>query len=140
MNAPQNGKNSNMNQKIKKEIFRYLVAGLSAVATDLILYYLLLNIISYAPSKAVSFLGGTAVAFFINKYWTFEKKEKSLKEVIGFLCLYLSTLVINVLVNKLSIFIFPGWIFFAFLAATGTSTILNFIGQKWFIFKKHVSY
>lgn len=115
---------------------RFLVAGFSAVGTDLAIYYLLLNFLDHSSAKAISFLSGTIVAFIINKYWTFEKKKKSLKEAASFLLLYLSTLVINVTVNKLSLSILPGWVFFAFLAATGTSTVLNFIGQKWWVFKR----
>jgi putative flippase GtrA len=125
-----------MDNKIKKEMGRFLVAGFSAVGTDLAIYYLLLNFLDHSSAKAISFLSGTIVAFIINKYWTFEKKKKSLKEAASFLLLYLSTLVINVTVNKLSLSILPGWVFFAFLAATGTSTVLNFIGQKWWVFKR----
>ena len=74
--------------KIKKELKRFLVAGLSAVGTDLVMYYILLNFMPHDISKAVSFLLGTVVAFVINKYWTFEKHEKSYKEILKFGILY----------------------------------------------------
>ncbi|MEA2018135.1 MAG: GtrA family protein, partial [Campylobacterota bacterium] len=70
--------------KIKKELKRFLVAGLSAVGTDLATYYILLNFLSHDVAKAISFLLGTVVAFVINKYWTFEKHEKSYKEIFQF--------------------------------------------------------
>jgi len=62
--------------QIKKELKRFLVAGISAVGTDLVTYYILLNYFNTDFSKGISFLLGTIVAFIINKYWTFEKKEK----------------------------------------------------------------
>lgn len=120
---------------LSKEIPRFLVAGFSAVGTDMLFYYLLLNFLSHSPAKAVSFLSGTVVAFFINKYWTFGKKQKSYKEICLFACLYLFTLSVNVGINRLLLGLFPNRVFLAFLAATGTSTVLNFVGQKFIVFK-----
>ena len=87
--------------KIKKELKRFLVAGVSAVGTDLAAYYILLNFLTPGVSKAISFLLGTIVAYVINKYWTFEKHEKSFKEIAMFAILYSFTLGINVLTNKI---------------------------------------
>mgnify|MGYP002635382284 FL=1 len=120
--------------KIKKELKRFLVAGLSAVGTDLITYYILLNFLPHDISKAVSFLLGTIVAFVINKYWTFEKHEKSYKEMMKFGLLYSLTLGANVMTNKM-ILEYTSLVFLAFLVATGVSTVLNFIGQKWWVFR-----
>ena len=120
--------------KIKKELLRFLVAGLSAVATDMVTYYILLNFLNPDISKGISFLLGTIVAYLVNKYWTFEKKEKSYSEIIKFGVLYSITLAANVITNKMvmgSINI----VFIAFIIATGVSTVLNFIGQKWWVFK-----
>ena len=133
----------------KKEISRFIVSGICAVATDMIFYYILSNFIDISIAKGTSFLIGTITAYLMNKYYTFEKKEKSLTEVIKFLCLYLVSLCANIGVNKLSFVIFPVLFkyisfldnyqmikLFAFLAATGTSTIINFLGQKFWVFKK----
>ena len=120
--------------KIKKELKRFLVAGLSAVGTDLITYYILLNFLSHDFAKAISFLLGTIVAFVINKYWTFEKHEKSYKEIIKFGVLYSITLGANVMTNNV-VLEYTNVVFLAFLVATGVSTILNFIGQKFWVFK-----
>ena len=65
-----------MNQ-IKRELNKFLVAGLSAVGTDLLVYYLLLNFLSSEVSKGISFFTGSVVAFIINKYWTFKKPKKA---------------------------------------------------------------
>jgi len=120
--------------KIQKELKRFLVAGLSAVGTDLVTYYMLLNFLSHDVAKAISFLLGTIVAFVINKYWTFEKHEKSYKEMFQFVILYSATLGANVLTNKI-VLNNTEIVFLAFLIATGVSTVLNFIGQKWWVFR-----
>lgn len=120
--------------KIKKELKRFLVAGLSAVGTDLVMYYVLLNFLTTITSKAISFLLGTIIAFIINKYWTFEKYEKSIKEIFMFGILYSFTLGINVLTNKIVIES-TNIILLGFFVATSFSTVLNFLGQKFWIFK-----
>lgn len=120
--------------KTKKELTRFIVAGFSAVATDLITYYLLLNFLSTFISKSISFLLGTIVAFFMNKYWTFEKKERLYIEILRFAILYSLTLGANVLVNKL-VLDNSGIVILSFVIATAVSTIINFIGQKFWVFK-----
>ncbi|KAB7892657.1 GtrA family protein [Poseidonibacter ostreae] len=120
--------------KIKKELKRFLVAGLSAVGTDLVTYYMLLNFLPHDIAKAISFLLGTVVAFIINKYWTFEKYERSYKEILKFALLYSVTLGANVVTNNLFLE-YTSLVFVAFLVATGVSTVLNFIGQKWWVFR-----
>lgn len=120
--------------KIKKELKRFLVAGMGAVGMDLITYYILLNFLSPDISKAVSFLLGTVVAFVINKYWTFEKHKKSYKEIVKFGILYGFTLVVNVVINSV-VLEYASLVFLAFLMATTASMVLNFSGQKWWVFR-----
>ena len=120
--------------RINKELKRFIVAGFSAVGTDLGTYYLLLTFLPHNIAKAISFLLGTIVAYVINKYWTFEKKEKSYSEIIRFAILYSVTLGTNVLVNKL-VLDKTSILMLAFLVATSISTVLNFIGQKFWVFK-----
>lgn len=121
---------------MKREISWFLVAGFSAVGTDLSTYYALKILLPISISKAISFILGSIVAFTINKYKTFQKEEFVGHEIIKFAVLYISTLGVNVLVNKLVLLLFPDSYFFAFLCATGTSTVLNYLGQKFWVFKK----
>ena len=120
---------------MKKQIKRFITVGCTAVVTDFIAYTLLQTVLDYLPAKALSFIAGTVVAYILNKHWTFEKKEKSHKEMFQFITLYTVTLGANVLVNQTSLYLFPQHILLGFLFATGTSAILNFIGQKWWVFK-----
>ena len=122
-----------MNVANKKELSRFLLVGCSAVATDTLVYFILVQWMMPSVAKAMSFTSGSVVAYVFNKYWTFEQKHKSYSEVIRFSILYLSTLCVNVWVNKYVLNL-SGSKEFAFLCATGTSTILNFIGQKFWVF------
>ena len=120
--------------KLKKELKCFLIAGLSAVGTDFITYYVMLNFLHHDIAKILSFILGTIVAFVINKYWTFERYKKSYKQIFQFIILYSATLFVNVMINR-SVLDFTELVFLAFLIATGASTILNFVGQKWWVFK-----
>jgi len=120
---------------LKKELKMFIMAGFSAVATDASTYYLLFNFLGHSPAKAISFISGSAVAYVLNKYLTFEQTRKSYPEVLRFGMLYTTTLGVNVAVNKLSLTLLSGWVFAAFLIATGTSTVLNYLGQKFWVFK-----
>ncbi|MGG7147372.1 GtrA family protein [Clostridium butyricum] len=117
-----------------KETLKFLVGGGSAVTTDYIAYKLLILIgIDISIGKAISFVCGSIVGFIINKLWTFESKKFSRTEILKYTILYAITATINSCVNQLvlSITLIEG---VAFLCATGISTILNFLGQKFFVF------
>lgn len=113
------------------------------MACDTAVYFLLLPFLPPSIAKAVSFISGTVVAYILNKFWTFKKPKRSHIEVVKFICLYVSTLGANVAVNRVTLDHAPTILpilkgcetQFAFFAATGTSTVLNFLGQKFWVFK-----
>ena len=118
-----------------KEILRFLVGGGTAVLTDFILYHLLMTLgITVNLAKASSFFCGAIIGFCINKLWTFESKRFSTGECIRYVILYSITACINASINKVVLDITEISII-AFLSATGVSTVLNFIGQKFFVFQ-----
>lgn len=130
-----------------REFFRYLVSGLTAVATDLVTYALLLPALGPSPAKTISFITATCVAYLLNKFWTFKQGKHSWSEIFKFAALYSTSLVANVAVNRTVLFIVQFHISrllsveyqLAWLMATGTSTVLNYVGQKFWVFKKTVS-
>lgn len=84
------------------------------------------------------------ITYTFNKNWTWKKNDKSNKRVLKFSILYSFSLLLNVITNsqllttlyKNESFInLPYKYFIAFIGATGMSTILNFLGQKFWIFK-----
>ena len=122
----------------KKELGAFLISGCLAVGTDFLVYFFLQTVYLWPASvaKALSFLAGTLVAYGLNKYWTFKQPGRSVREAGKFCLLYAITLGINVSVNKGVLAFFPQALLWGFLWATGTSTGLNFIGQKWWVFRK----
>lgn len=125
------------NNKISiKELLRFLVGGGSAVVTDYAVYRILLAAGMYVSvAKGISYVCGAAVGFVINKLWTFESKEFSKAEIVKYVLLYIISAAANAAVNKAIINI-SNIQMLAFLCATGVSTIMNFLGQKFFVFVK----
>ena len=119
-----------------KEVLRFLVGGGTAVVVDFCIYRLLL-LFSWNMdiAKMISFICGAGVGFIINKFWTFERKQFVLKEVLKYVALYTCTGVINAIVNRCTLSIINIQIM-GFLVATGVSTVLNFLGQKYVVFER----
>ena len=127
---------------LKTELRRFLIVGVTTVLIDFICYHLMLLLInSYAPAKAFGFIMGSIFAYFINKIWTFRHRNVANYSVSKFALLYMTTLMINVGLNGIFILMFgTAWLSvqLAFLIATGTSAVINFMCMKRFVFVRKV--
>lgn len=107
--------------------------------------------------KALGFLFGTTVTYNLNKFWTWRKTDTDNSRLGKFAVLYAISFIINIGVNKYALQYMPDNEFMlmikrfdetakqlfalkidklaAFLIATIASTIVNFIGQKTWVFK-----
>ncbi len=129
---------------LKKQLVGYTISGICATGTDYIIYNALIyaGLSYYSVAKTISFLCGTLVAFFYNKYITFQAPEKSYREVALFFVLYVISMVCNVSINSFGLELFHHFLSFqysltaAFLLATFASMAINFIGQKCWVFAK----
>lgn len=93
-------------------------------------------------AKSLGFVLGTLTAYFINRRWTFQA-EPSMKRFLITMATYLLTFVVQVGLYRVSIPVLEGWELndfwvrlFSFVIAQGTATVLNFVIQKFLIFKK----
>ena len=123
-----------------KEFKRFIIAGLSTVLIDLMVYYIFIYFGIYISiSKAISFSTGTIYAYFINKKWTF-RAIGGTKTFIKFLVVYIFSLSLNITINKLIIELLglnnKRTIIFAFIFSTSISALFNFFCQRNYVFKK----
>ena len=126
----------NLNSINKQEILKFLVGGGTAVIVDFFTYKIFMILgLERTIAKTLSFICGSIVGFIINKYWTFKSPKFQIKEILKYTVLYILTAFINSQVNEYTLLLF-GNEMFAFLCATGVSTILNFLGQKFLIFTR----
>ena len=95
--------------------------------------------------KSISFIAAMVGGYFWNKYWTFNARENSSPdELMKFSAVSFAGFVINVGLTSLIIFLFAHTTFvsppqlaqIAAAFATIASLIWNFVGYKFFVFKK----
>lgn len=124
---------------IRRELPIFLVVGILAVLTDFMVYRSVAwTGLDIHAAKAIGFVSGTVFAYFANRLWTFSDTRPVRSSALRFLLLYTLTLFANVQVNALALALLSGWsgaMQVAFLAATGTSATLNFLGMKFFVFR-----
>ena len=149
---------------VVKQITKFFIIGVSAVLVDFVIYYLLSDLmgLNLDLSKGLGFLVGTVYTYYLNKFWTWRYTERSNKGMLlKFGMVYAVSFVFNILINKYglqlisefdinlsiikikdaaadsvnTIFSIKGHKFLAFFFATVTSAVINFLGQKFLVFK-----
>lgn len=124
---------------IRRQLLTFLVIGSLTVALDFLCYRALMTWggTPAGAAKAAGFLTGTVFAYFANRAFTFGSHRHAAGSAWRFGMLYALSLGANVAVNALclaALQLFAGAVAVAFLAATGVSTCLNFLGMKYFVF------
>ena len=125
------------NYKNFLEIYRYIIVGLCSVFIDFLFYYIFIyfEVLNPNDSKRLSFIIGAIFAFYANRTYVFNVDEKKLSQYILFSLLYFSSFILNSMIHDY-IFLISKLTLISFLCATFVSTVTNFIGQKFIIFKK----
>ena len=119
------------------EIYRFIIVGIISVSIDFFFYYFFIyfEILDPYNSKRISFILGAIFAFYANRNYVFKVNKKKFSQYIMFSILYFTSFVINSIVHDY-VFLISKFTIIAFLCATFVSTVTNFIGQKFVIFKK----
>lgn len=120
-------------------VVRFVVIGCTCTAIDYCTNRLLSEPIGPHAAKGLSYVSGMLIGFVGNKFWTFGSRKQASSEVVGYVALYVCTLGVNVGVNAAVLFIWPSAKTLAFLAATGVTTVLNYIGLRLVAFRKGVA-
>ena len=123
------------NNKLENQILIFIVIGGLATTIDFIIYSYLLDFISINFSKFISMLVSSLFSYFMNKIFTFNKgKNYNSKYLIKFYIIFLLNLLTNIFVNYY-VYKWTSIKILAFILATLFGMIVNFIGQKFFVFK-----
>ena len=121
--------------KLENQILIFIIIGGLATTIDFIIYSYLLDFISINFSKFISMLGSSLFSYFMNKIFTFNKgKNYNSKYLIKFYIIFLLNLLTNIFVNYY-VYKWTSIKILAFILATLFGMIVNFIGQKFFVFK-----
>lgn len=129
-----------MARRITGELARFLIVGITAVCIDYASYRLCMALDwPIGNAKAAGYIAGAVFGYFANRFFTFRVATAwHWSETVRFIGVYLTSLLANVGVNAAALAMLgrsePA-IALAFVAATGTSTALNFLGMKFLVFR-----
>ncbi len=138
-----------MEQKMKRlnlidiTTIKFLIVGVINTLVGTGVMFILYNFfsVSYWISSAANYVVGSIVSYFLNKHFTFQNREKSLKQIIRFIvniaACYLTAYgaakpVISWLLSDMNEKA-QGNV--AMLAGMCLFVVLNYFGQRWFVFK-----
>jgi len=128
-----------INKKIFFETYRFILIGLCTVTIDFIFYYIFIFFDIFDPNNAkrISFIVGAIFAFFANRSYVFRVSIKKISQPIFFSILYLTSFLLNSLVHDY-VYLLTNITLISFLVATSVSTISNYSGQKFIIYKNKI--
>lgn len=141
-------KGANMKDLLKKLLdktfWKFILVGVvnTLVGTAVMFAFYNLLHFSYWISSAANYIVGSIVSYFLNKYYTFQNKSKSLKTVVKFivnisLCYLIAYGVAKPLAAKVlssaSVSIQENG---AMLVGMCLFVFLNYLGQRFFAFKE----
>ncbi|MBT5953774.1 hypothetical protein HOG98_03540 [bacterium] len=127
---------------LKKSFLRFLIIGGVSTAINYSVFHVFLAVFGmhYAMSSGVGYCTGLVVGYFFNKSWTFQAARHSVAAITQYICVYLGSLTLSLvllsfLIEGLS---FPAW--FANIIAIGLTTITNFVGLRFWVFTPESEY
>jgi putative flippase GtrA len=118
-----------------RQFISYSMIGIISLLIDIIVYILLSEffLISKSLSKIISFILASINSFLGNKIFTFKLKSYNFREPLKFILLYSVSLIANSSTHDFFLNVFDG--FLPFIIASIVSIIINFGGQKLWVFK-----
>ena len=133
-----------MAKLIDKSIPKFLLVGVLNTLVGAGIMFLLYNVAGwgYWPSTAANYLVGGILSFFLNKYFTFQNRERSAAQVLRFiLTVAVCALVAYGLAKPAVRWVLAGYgervqENVAMLAGMVLYTGLNYFGQRFFAFRQ----
>jgi len=124
---------------IKKQFSKFILVGLLSTAVNYLIFFIALHyfFINYLISSGIGFIAGVFAGFFLNKNWTFDSRPVQTKRIIiSYFLVYIFSLALSLVFLKIAVGIFHISPEIANLLAICLTTCTNFIGTKFYVFKK----
>lgn len=133
-----------MKKPIDKTFWKFVLVGCINTVFGMSIMFVFYNCfhLSYWISSVSNYFFGSILSYFLNKYFTFKYKDRSLKVVLKFIiniavCYFVAYSVAKPLVYMaLSGFNTVIQDNVAMLTGSGLFVLLNYFGQRFFAFKK----
>lgn len=133
-----------MQRFFDKTFWRFIVVGVINTVFGTAIMFAFYNLFhfSYWVSSASNYILASILSYFLNKYFTFQSKERSMKSVMKFAAnITVCYLLAYGAAKPLARYIFSGAAKsiqdnMAMLAGMGFFVLLNYCGQRFFVFRK----
>ena len=121
----------------QQDVQRFLLMGVLSNAINFVVYYALINInVNLSLSSILGYVAGLICSYHLGRVWVFGQRfDINSKSILYFGIVYFlgsvwMTVIINLMVNDLSIDYKISWFFGAVAAAVN-----NYLGMRFFVFK-----
>lgn len=130
------------NVEIIQRAFRFVVVGFLSTLLNYAVFYALFRFIAwdYRVASASGYVVGLFFGFILNRNWTFVSKGKAIPESVKYLLVYLTSLFLSLSFLHLLVSSFSLDPRIANIFAIGFSTITNFLGSNYLVFRKFTSF
>lgn len=136
-------KGYDMSRLIDKTTFKFLIVGVINTLVGTSVMFLAYNLfgLGYWISSAANYIIGSMVSYFLNKYFTFQNKEKSARQIVKFVfnisvCYLIAYGVakpfVHMLLDDFSVTMRDNG---AMLVGMCLFVGLNYLGQRFFVFR-----
>ena len=123
---------------MKTQLSKFLMVGMACTVLNystFLIFYKLISI-NFLIASCIGYIAGLVFGYYLNRSWTFESEADSYFLIFKYFLIYMislftSLVLLNVLVVKFSLLIEIASIF-----VIGYSTLFNYIGTKFLVFKK----
>ena len=121
-----------------RQAFRYATVGLFATLLNYGIFYFLMEFgrVNYLVSSALGFFSGVIAGYFFNRKWTFKHSNSSWALLVKYNMVYLFSLILSLLILKIAVARFGISPELGNIFAIVITTCTNFLGLKYFVFKK----
>ena len=125
-----------MKNGLPKQLLRFIVVGGLSTIIDYGIYMLLSQYFLIELSKGISMMAASVFSYGVNKRFTFKNYEHTTsKYIVRFYVVFLANLIINMTVNTV-VYRVTHLKTLAFIFATCAGMTVNYMGQKFFVFRK----
>lgn len=121
---------------LDKSVIKFLVVGGCCTFIDYSIYMMIVDKIGALGGKGISMGCSMIINYLLNKYWSFDaKKTKKGKEITRYILSQVANITVNMSINFIVLSVI-GQKTIAFLCATGVAMIVNYLLQRFWVFKK----
>lgn len=130
------------NKQLLNRFIKFLIVGGTCTLINYAIFYFLFNFFSvqYLLSSAIGYTSGLVIGYYINKFWTYSvDRDSEEKYMFKYLAVYIASLAGSTLFLKLLVDILSLDPRLANIFAIGLSTITNFVGTNFLVFKHTIT-